>query len=193
MYADAVGKLWRGAEEERREVVAAAVEAAAVREQWKREAEVQVVGKELGGEGREEEWCTGKKAAALHKAFEKLQSAAETNAQDVRIIPKPPDTDGGGVGKFTGDAGGGRGEAPGVGARGGKKKGVEGGEGGKQDPDAAGQHAAGSGAGGRGETGAERLDDAGVDGEGRDPPGKVKRERRKKKKDTAVDNGDECG
>jgi len=107
MYADAVGKLWRGAEEERREVVVAAVEAAAVRERWKREAEVQVVGKELGGEGREEEWCTGKKAAALHKAFEKLQSAAETKAQDVRIIPKPPDTDGGGVGKFTGDAGGG--------------------------------------------------------------------------------------
>ena len=190
MYADAVGRLWRGVEEERREVAAAAVEAAVVRERWKRKAEVQVVGKELGEEGREEEWYKGKRAASLHKAFEKLQNAAETKAQDVGIIPKPPDTNGGKVGKDTVDAWGERGEVPGLGAQGEKKQGMEGGEAGEQDPDAAG-----GGTGGRGESGAvgEGGEDAGVDGEGKDPPSKVKRERRKNKKDTIGGGGGEEG
>ena len=182
LYANAVGRLWRGAEGEWGEVAAAAAEAVAARERWKREAEVQVVGRELVGEGREEEWHKGKKASALHKAFEKLQNAAEAKAKDV------------GAGNADGDnrdtvrdsaadedSGGGKEKKTK------KKKKSEGGV--KEDgvgDDAAGGRAQSAGEGAQGEVGdGERADG---DGEPKERSGQGKREKRKKRRDGAVDD-----
>lgn len=78
LYKDAFVRLWRGLGDEWEQVKTGADEAGKVRRRLKREAEMLVLGKELK-ENKEGELWSGHKAAALHKAFEKLQLAEPTD------------------------------------------------------------------------------------------------------------------
>ena len=78
LYVAAIQALWHGEAEEATTLEREAVEAGNRRRRVKAEAELQVLGKELppASEEQDEAWVRGRKASALHKAFDKLFSAS---------------------------------------------------------------------------------------------------------------------
>jgi len=95
LYADALQRLWRGDADECEQVLSHALQAREARRRLKREAEVAVMGGEVG----QAAW-TGAKASSLHKAFEELQVAeAIVAGDDVAVstgVPKHSEEKGGG-------------------------------------------------------------------------------------------------
>lgn len=87
LYAAAVEALWRGEGEEAKTLERQALEATRLRRRIKTEVELHVLGKQLPPASKEQDqaWLRGKKASALHKAFDKLLSAsAEASGEGTR-------------------------------------------------------------------------------------------------------------